>query len=191
VRANLEHFEAYYCEGVSLSEKELIVSGRRLTEPGEETLARLRRAVHCFEQAVVLDGRSWASMWLLGKIHQRLRDHHASLHWFARAFAVRPDHADVAREASLEAMALGHGAEGVRYAEAGWRANPEDLGLLANLGLAHLIGGDLDLARKHAEEAVEGAPEDTISRALLATVTAVTEGRRPRPNKLGDLARYP
>ncbi len=191
MHANVEHFEAYYCEGVSLAEKELIVSGRRLNEPAETVLARLQRAVHCFEQAVVLDPCSWASMWLLGKVHQRLRDHEESLHWFARAFAVRPDHADVAREASLEAMALGHGADGVRYAEAGWRANPEDMGLLANLGLAHLLGGDLDLALKHAETAVHGAPADRVSRALLATVTAVTQGRRPRPSKLGDLARYP
>ncbi|MCA9017856.1 MAG: hypothetical protein KDA77_21205, partial [Planctomycetaceae bacterium] len=67
------------------------------------------------------------------------------------------------------------------------RLKPEDMGLVANLALALLIGGELEEAAENIEVALAGAPEDPISQNLEQMIEDVRSGLRPQPRNLDDL----
>jgi Flp pilus assembly protein TadD len=61
--------------------------------------------------------------------------------------------------------------------------NPDNAGLNANLGMSHLIAGDVDAALTVTREALAMDPSDEITRSLLEWITDAAEGRRKRPTK--------
>ena len=161
-----------------------------LGKPGIFVRRRLTKAIRLFKQALGTNGDGWQSMWALGKIYQRLGDDREALSWFRRAFTINPKQPDVAREASLAAMNLGLGSEGVQFCLAAVDNEPNESGLVANLALAYLVNGDLPNALENAERAVREKPDDEMSRTVKEIIGKVARGYMPRPKRLVDLNRY-
>jgi tetratricopeptide (TPR) repeat protein len=155
--------------------------------PGWLTRKRLKKAITCFEQALEINPVGWQSMWALGKIHQRIGDHEASLHWFGRAYQINPSQPDVAREAGLAALDCGESKLALQFCLAAVKNKPEDPGLVCNLSLAHLLAGDDEAAVKCASDAVSRAPEDEISRTVLKFIESVAAGKYPRPKTIQEV----
>jgi tetratricopeptide (TPR) repeat protein len=173
--------------GRKLSKGQLILTGEEPEgRPGWLARRKLKQAVRCFEQALQINPEGWSSMWTLGKIHQRLGDHEASLQWFARAHSINPTQPDVAREAGLAALDCGDTVLAIRFCSAAADNDPGNAGLVANLALAHMLSGDDTHAIECAERAVCTTPGDEISRTVLEFVRAVADGRRARPKRLLD-----
>jgi Flp pilus assembly protein TadD len=123
----------------------------------------------------------------LGKIYQRLGDHEVTLRWFATAFAMTPDHPDVAREAGIAAMELGRAAEALEFCLAAVANRPDDAGLVCNLALAYCLAGNDSDALRCAIQAAERDPADVVTLSVRDFVTQVASGRRKRPKSYLDV----
>ena len=155
-------------------------------DAGELDRGKLKEAAGCFRQALDVDSEGWSSMWALGKIHQQLEEHRASLEWFTRAHEINPTYPDVAREAGLAAMECGEPLLAIPFCSAAVEIDAADPGLMANLALAHMLAGDDPAALEHACNAALGDPDDPVSEAVLELVQEIAQGKRPRPKTLRE-----
>ncbi|MGH9368058.1 MAG: tetratricopeptide repeat protein [Thermoanaerobaculia bacterium] len=176
--------DAAYKEAWRLIRNEILLDGRGLRAPKWLIRRRLHEAIGLFETALEINPSGWQSMWGLGKIYQRLGDHEKALDWFLKARLLESSNPDVAREASISALALGKAEESLVLTEAALAANPRDTGLLANRALALMIAGQLSDARTLAAEAVSRNPKDRASRNALRLVEDVAAGKRRRPTRV-------
>ena len=83
-------------------------------------------------------------------------------------------------------LALGKGREAVEAAERACRNRPEDPGLLANLGLALLIAGDVDESLSVTRRALGLAQDDAITRSLLRGIEDVKGGKVKPPERWAE-----
>ncbi len=176
-------------EAWSLAEGEVFLdrsgpSGR----PGMFARRKLQKAIERFQGALEINPRGWQSMWMLGKIHQRLESEAESLFWFKKAMALAPDQPDVARETGLAAFEAGNTELALQCCQAALDARPDDAGLMANLALAHLLGGDLAEAEGLVTKALEMVPHDPVSGHLSQIIREVAEGTRPQPASIRDIS---
>ncbi|MEM8885684.1 MAG: tetratricopeptide repeat protein [Planctomycetota bacterium] len=155
--------------------------------PGWLERRRLHKASRRFEQAIAIHPRGWSSLWALGKIHQRLGREREALAHFLRSHEIKPEQPDVAREAGLSALDCGDAELSLRLCRTAVANAPDDLGLVANLALAHMLGGDDAEAMACATRATEADPNDEVSATILALVREVADGTRPRPADLRGL----
>ncbi len=155
-------------------------------KPGMFARRRLQKAIKCFQEALEINPEGWESMWALGKIYQRFGKEAETLFWFKKAIALAPDQPDVARETGLAAFAVGDMELGFKCTQAALDARPDDPGLMANLALAHLLGGDLAEAEDFVSKALELVPHDPISGDLSQIIREVAEGTRPQPTSVHD-----
>ncbi len=155
--------------------------------PGMFARRKLQKAIERFQEALEINTKGWQSMWALGKIHQRLESAAESLFWFKKAMALAPDQPDVARETGLAAFEVGNAELGLQCCRAALDARPDDPGLMANMALAHLLGGDLATADGWVSKSLELAPDDRISEFLSEVIREVVEGTRPRPASVHEV----
>ncbi|MGH7173961.1 MAG: tetratricopeptide repeat protein [Gemmataceae bacterium] len=176
-----------YEQGCRLIEGLILVHNK---EPGEldpGCRKRLRDAIPLFVEVVRINPGNWATMWLLGKVYQRLGEYEQGLAWFSRAHRVNPDQADVAREAAIAAMDLGRPEEAISFCSRAIEVKPDDPGLRANLALALLFAGKPAEARPIAQEALAQDPVDKITAYLMQVIEGVLGGTRPCPHHTKDL----
>ena len=186
--ADAARHDELFNEGTSLMEGEVFVDGSGPHgTPGMLAGRKLQKAIECFQKALEINPKGWQSMWLLGKIHQRLDSREESLFWFEKAMALAPDQPDVARETGLAAFEAGDTELAFRCCKAALDARPHDPGLMANLALAHLLRGELAEAEGLARKALELVPHDPISGDLSQIIREVAEGTRPRPASVRDI----
>jgi len=187
-QAETEKCSALYQKGIRLTEGRIVVDGAgSFGPPGWFTRWQLRRAEECFLQVVKVAPDEWVSLFMIGKIHQRLGDHTKSFEWLLRAHQLQPDKTPLAKEVGKEALMLGRFPEAVAAAEAAVRSKPDEPELLSNLALAYCFVGKDQQADLCAKKAVDNDPEDRISAMVLALVRAVASGARPRPKTFSDL----
>ncbi len=177
----------FYQRGWSLIKGITMIGRVSSRGPGMFARRKLRRAIKCFQVALEIDPTGWQCMWALGKIHQRLGSAAESLFWFKKALALAPDEPDVARETGLAALDVGDSELALQCSQAALDARPDDHGLMANLALAHLLGGDLAAAEGFVSKSLELAPDDPITGFVALVIREVAEGTRPRPASIHDL----
>jgi Tetratricopeptide repeat len=148
---------------------------------------KLQDAIPLYEEVIGINPGNWAAMWLLGKVYQRLAEFEKGFGWFSRAHRVNPDQPDVAREAAIAALDLGHPEEAIPMCEAAIEAKPDDPGLKANLALALLFSQKPQEALAIANDALARDPSDRITANLARIIREVATGRRPCPKHLRDL----
>ena len=187
--ADAARHDEIFDEGSSLIEGEVFQdgSGGPSGRPGMFARRKLQKAIERFEGALEINPKGWQSMWLLGKIHQRLESEAESLYWFQKALALAPNEPDVARETGLAAFEVGNTELALQCCQAALDARPDDPGLMANLALAHLLGGDLPEAEGLVSKALELVPHDQISGHLSQIIREVAEGTRPQPASVHDI----
>lgn len=187
-QAQVEAHNALTAAGWVIVNAEAHIDGRlpRIA-PGILAQRELKKGVRLFTEALEINPEGWPSMWALGKLHQRLGDSSAALKWFTKAHRIKPDQPDVLREAGLAALDVGAKEEALRLCFAAVRLAPDDLGLQGNLALAYLLAGDDAHAEECARVAASRAPQDATSRAVLALILDVRQGKKQRPERLSEM----
>lgn len=183
----LEHNRLYQ-EGSDLISPYMQLVGRDAPS-GDSARARdaLLRGIDLLSQAVAIDPSNWAAYWIIGKAHQSLGDSEKACEAFGKSYGLHKGNPDVAREYMFECLNLGRARQGIAAARIAVSLKPDDAGLMANLALALLIGGQLDEATEAVSKALALAPDDEISRNLQERIADVQGGRRPQPSKMADL----
>jgi tetratricopeptide (TPR) repeat protein len=178
-----------YERGAAAVKDRLVLGGAPWQPPDEPGRRRLQNGVDCLLRHQRASPDSWAALWLAGKALQALGDNEGAARELARAFAIKPDHADVGREYVSVLLDLGRAAEAVPIADAACAARPSDAGLVANLALALLLAGKPDEAAGAVERALVMDPNDKITAEVARLINEVRQGRRPAPRSLQDLQR--
>ncbi len=157
--ADAARHDELFDEGSSLIEGEVFVDeSGPCGPPGTFARSKLQKAIERFQEALEINPKGWQSMWMLGKIHQRMDSQAESLFWFRKAMALAPDEPDVARETGLAAFEAGNAELALQCCQAALDARPDDAGLMANLALAHLLRGGLAAAEGFVSKALELVP---------------------------------
>jgi len=138
-------------------------------------------AIGHFHACLEIVPDAWPSMWGQGKAHQAIGEHAAALDWFERTSQIETGNADVWREATAEALAVGDAPRAVQYAQNAVQLQPENSGLYANLALSFLLAGRDGDAQNAARISCRGDPDDETNQRVLRLVEAVITGDRERP----------
>jgi Flp pilus assembly protein TadD len=148
---------------------------------------RVRKAIRLLNQVVELNPSNWAALWVAGKAHQALGDNELALDSFSRSRLLNENHPDVAREAGISAMECGRPHLAIEFTRAALKLKPDDPGLQANLGLAHLFAEQPGAARAVIDAALAKDPNDKITQAISRLVDDVLQGKRPCPKRRADV----
>ena len=134
-----------------------------------EPTARLHLAVAEFRSGDLIAARTTletlvaarpddvVAMFHLGLVNEHAHDDERASHWYARALALAPDHADAALRCGRLLQRGQRFAESLAVLERAW--NPQRPVLAGLIARACLETGDLERARRHAEIAVRHAPD--------------------------------
>lgn len=163
---------------------EMILHDRSL---GQTDRKQVRTAIPLLKRVIELNSQNWSAMWVLGKVHQRLGEFHASFEWFVRSHAIKPDHPDMAREASIAALEAGWPKDAIPFARRASESSPDDSGLRANLALALLFSGDPSQADEVARAALAGNPSDEITKRIVLLIEEVVAGKRKCPQHIREI----
>ena len=180
-----ERYQLLYKESLSVIQPYMIIVGRKaksVSSPADR--ARLENGVSLMLQAIDIFPGSWPGWWIIGKAYQALGDHLQAAGAFGKAYSINSTNPDVCRESMFEYLKLGKGAEAVEAAKTAVSRNPDDAGLIANLALALLIGGDVGEAREVCEAAYRMSPDDKVTRNLRKWIKEVQNGKKVRPTRL-------
>lgn len=124
---------------------------------------------------------------LAGRAQAALQESSAACILLRRAYEIKPDRADVAREYSMALLRNDQVLEALEPARLASESAPEDGATLTNFALATLLNGDPHTALSLAEQALRLNPRDPINRNLLLLLEDVRMGRRPVPRSLSEL----
>jgi Tfp pilus assembly protein PilF len=173
-----EGTNALYRKGVQLIQPYLVLTDAPAADPSTpKGRTDLLEGIDLLNKVITEEPENWAAQWIVGKAHQALRNHRAAYESFRRAYATKSDNPDVGRELVIEAICVGSTKEAVATAQQLSIAHPENAGLAANTGLALLANGNLKEARESTELAIKLAPDDAITKNLLAEIAAAQAGR--------------
>jgi tetratricopeptide (TPR) repeat protein len=153
----------------------------------EKAREELDRGVILLQKVVEMNSDNWAAYWVMGKGFQALKQSENACDAFGKAFAIKNDNPDVAREYMLECMNLGRASEAIDAAKHGVSLNPNDAGLIANLAIAYLVGGRIDDSIIAIEKSLKLAPNDEISQNVKTIILEVRDGKRPQPKSAREL----
>jgi Flp pilus assembly protein TadD len=148
---------------------------------------RVHRGLGFLRKALSIRPDNWAALWVMGKALQVLGKSHESLEAFSTSHSINPQHADVAREASISAMECSRYDVARSFAEKAKQLRPGDSGLSANLALVLLLSQDPRAAKEQVELAHAADPQDRITRTLRQIVDEVIAGTRPCPRHTREL----
>jgi tetratricopeptide (TPR) repeat protein len=176
-----------YERGTAAVDPHMIIDGRDRAPLDAGARRRLEHGVADLVRYQRLNPGSWQALWIAGKGRQALADHAGATELLGRAFELKGDQPDVAREYALELIALGRLAEAERVAHAACGSAPADAGLVANLALVLLLAGRPDEAHEAATRALAMSPEDRVTQTLLGRIADVRAGRRPPPTRIQDV----
>lgn len=177
---------ARYVQGTS-AVSPYIELARSESEHSQERVISLHLGIELLEAFLRDEPNNWSAHWFIGKAHQALGNHDASIDAFEAAYRIHPDNPDVGRELAIEALELGRFERAVVVAKAAMARSPHDPGLGANLALALLLSGDVLSAAAEIEAAHAADLEDVITRRLRAMILDVRDGRRSRPTNIRDV----
>jgi tetratricopeptide (TPR) repeat protein len=180
--------EAAHAQGVALVQPYLILADAApVDRPTKKS--DLRLGIVCFEDVLRAYPDNWRVMWLQGKAHQALGEYPAAVRRFEAAYRLERNDPNVGRELVAALLETGANGEAVTVATEVAVRHADDAGLVANLAVALLLDGQVDLARDTAERALALDPADTITVALREVIEEIAGGRRPRPRTLRELER--
>jgi len=186
--AESQEHDRLYKEGAALIDPYMKLAGRE-TKPAEtpEAQDEIERGIEQLQAALQINPANWAACWITGKAYQALDRSEEACDSFKQAYGLEKSNPDVAREYVLECLKLGRTEPAVHAARHAVGLVPDNAGLVANLGLALLIHGDLEEAQKTINQSLELNPEDQITHNLQRILNEIQNGERPQPERLSDL----
>jgi tetratricopeptide (TPR) repeat protein len=184
--SNPETHNTVYKKGTALVSPHIWLNGR-MPKLTNQASSDLQLGIRYLRAVTTYNPSNWNAHWIIGKAYQALRRHQDSYQSFKNAYAIEKNNPNVAREYADACLQLGYGAEAVTLAIAAIQAAPQDAGLRANLALAHLIAGDIALAKRAIEESLQMNPADEISKRVQRVICDVADGKRIQPRTMSDL----
>ena len=176
--ATEDDIEASYRRGLELLKPYLVLTDRpAVSTASPRARSEVTEAISLLTKVVRAQPQHWPSYWFIGKGQQALKDHQAAYAAFRRSYDLQPGNPDVGRELVIEAICTDKSQEAVDVAKLISASRPTDAGLAANVGLALLANGKEDEARVSIEHALQMAPSDGVTQALLAEAKAVQQGK--------------
>jgi tetratricopeptide (TPR) repeat protein len=121
-----------------------------------------RAAIPLLLEALDLYGEAWHAWLMLGLAYREERQWEQCVDAMAQVVELNPDHAWAHSEAAMALLALGRVEEAWDQARLAVTADPEDPGLLSNLGLVELERGRLEAAGDSFEQAHDLDPSDEV-----------------------------
>lgn len=183
-----EDHDRIYREGCDLISPYMQLHGVvARNEQTEQARDDLIRGISLLQEVIKIKPDNWAAYWVMGKAYQALNQSENACDAFGRSFAIQKDNPDVAREYMFECLNLGRTAEAIDAARHGVELSPDDAGLVANLALAYLVGGQIDEAVTAVDKSLKIAPDDKITLDLRTIIHEVRDGKRPQPKSLREL----
>jgi tetratricopeptide (TPR) repeat protein len=150
--------------------------------------ADLKKGIGLLTQVVQMNPANWPAFWTMGKAYQAMGASVSACDAFAKAYALKTDNPDVAREYMFECLNIGRTKEGLDLAQKAIAVSPDDVGLKANLALALLIDGQVTDAASVVDAASKADPSDRVTQDLKRIIGDVRSGKRPQPHKYGDIS---
>ncbi len=185
--ANHEHNRLYQ-EACDLIRPYMhIVEREHQSAHSEQARLELDRGISLLRDVLKINPANWSAYWVIGKACQALGNSEDACEAFQKSFGLEKGNVDVAREYMFECLNLGQIVKGISAAEHAVKLEPENSGLLANLGLAYFLGEKLEEARKAVEQSLAIAPEDPITQNLHKAIADVQTGKKPQPKSMQDL----
>jgi Flp pilus assembly protein TadD len=148
---------------------------------------KVRRGLKLLQRVVELKPDNWAALWVMGKAYQATNDGVNALGAFERSFAINPQHADIAREASISAMECARFDVAMHFAESAVKLRLDDPGLRANLALALLLSQNPQAAKVQVDEALTMDQNDHTTIAIQKVIDQVLSGARSCPSSTQEL----
>jgi tetratricopeptide (TPR) repeat protein len=183
-------YERMYNEATDFAMKEIHLHDRRMPRAGWWLRFKLRKAARMLEEVVRAYPESYSSMWMLGKIQERLENQEGYFTWLARSYETNPSQPDVAREASMAAMNLGRHDDAIAYAHRAAQVDPNDPGLKSNLALAYLLAGKTIQAQEPIAQALAANPTDKISQTVAEMIAHFASKGTTPPSTTQALTDY-
>ena len=181
---SLERHDEYYKKGFECIDPYVKLGNRPNRRPN---IDKIKEGIKYLDAVTKINSANWAAFWLKGKAYQAIGHPQSAYNELKKAFDIEKENADVARELIIEALNLGKGKEGVEIAKHALSLKPKNPGLMANLGLAYLINGEIDNAEDITRKAINLDPLDNINKRVLDIIEEVKSGKRPQPKKYSDL----
>lgn len=181
---SMERHDEYYKKGFECIDPYVIIQGRPRQRPNPD---KIKEGIKYLDAVTKINPENWAAFWLKGKAYQALDHPQSAYNEFKKSFDIQKENPDVARELTVEALNLGKGEEGVEVAKHALSLKPNNPGLMANLGLAYLINGEIDNAEDITKKAINLDPLDEINKRVLNIIEEVKSGKRAQPIKYSDL----
>lgn len=179
-----EKHNEYYEKGTSLISPYMQLHDKPRKAPNKR---KIRQGIRYLDAVTTINHQNWAAFWIKGKAYQALHESESAYQEFKKSYEIQKENADVARELMMECLNLGKGKEGVEVAIHALNIEPNNPGLMANVGLAYLINGQLKEAEDITRKSLEIDPADKITNALLKFILEVKSGERKQPNRYSDL----
>ena len=149
--------------------------------------ADLAKGIDLLNQVIQMNASNWPAYWTMGKAYQAMGEPISACDAFAKAYEIKTDNPDVAREYMFECLNIGRPKQALDLAEKALTISPEDVGLRANLALALLIDGQIDKALSVVNDAFNADNSDQITCKLKRIIEEVQSGKRQQPQKYGDI----
>jgi tetratricopeptide (TPR) repeat protein len=182
----MENHNKYYQTGTNLIEPYVRISDKVpiLDNSAKENIME---GIRYLDAVTKINPYNFAAFWFKGKGYQALEIHDSAYVQFKNAYQLKKDNPDMARELMLECLSLGKGQEAVELSLHALTLDSLNSGLMANLALAYLFNGDLDLSRKTIIKAILANPTDKINCNVKKIIDDVISGKMTKPSKYDDL----
>lgn len=161
-----------------------------------EALDVLKESIQGLSTITEYNPSNWSSLWMIGKIHQAIKEHEKSYESLFKAYRAimrvgegcEPTlHADIMRELGVECLYTGRFKDAVYYCNLAVEYDMKDYTLWSNVAIAKVFVGDLDAAENWANRALEKMPEDKPAQSTLRIIKEIREGTRSIPTNFEQL----
>lgn len=139
----------------------------KLDDTSEEGQNILKQGLDGFNLLLQHVPTNWSVLWLLGKIHQSLREHEKSYESFLNAHRNVLTEQNIMRELALECLYTKRFSQAVYYCDAAMKFDFEDLTLWSNMAICQLMNANIDEAEKWAKKTLNKNKDELASKVLL------------------------
>ena len=177
----IERFNSLYQQACDKMKGLVILEDYRPKGIGFFEKLRANKAIKYFHEALSIYPDHFQSLFLLGKLHQRLKDYEQALQYFDAALKLELTNHNIPLEASLVAMHLNQVDRAIEYSKEALRRKPDDFAVLGNHAMNLLIAGLDNEAKEVIDKAILLNPADNINQRIQSKIQAVISGHVKRP----------
>ena len=140
----------------------------------------IMKSIIDFKRCLKQYPKHWPSMFLLGKIYQRLGRFDLALTLFESAYTIEKNNIDVLREASLSSLHVDNIEKAIFYSDNSLKLKPNDITLLGNHAMNLLIANRDIEAKEFIKKAIDIDSDNIINNDIKMVIDSVISGNMKR-----------